>query len=224
MRIHLKTTPSNDIIAFNHLHLLTGTLHKWFGRNDFHDKISLYSFSGLSGAKAMASGLVFKNGAAFFISCWDIEQTKCLVKGIQESPEMFCGLKVKEIILQEKQNLADRNYFSLGSPIFIQRNIERGGKKFYFYNDAEAGDLLTATLETKMKIAGLPTDESLKISFDLDYARKGTKKIDYKQGKHITQIKASWCPVIIKGKPETKQFAWCVGLGNSTGIGFGAIK
>jgi CRISPR-associated endoribonuclease Cas6 len=36
--------------------------------------------------------------------------------------------------------------------------------------------------------------------------------------------KANWCPVIIKGRPETKLFAWNVGLGNSTGIGFGAIK
>jgi CRISPR/Cas system endoribonuclease Cas6 (RAMP superfamily) len=34
----------------------------------------------------------------------------------------------------------------------------------------------------------------------------------------------NWCPIIIKGKPETKLFAWNVGLGNSTGIGFGAIK
>jgi CRISPR/Cas system endoribonuclease Cas6 (RAMP superfamily) len=29
--------------------------------------------------------------------------------------------------------------------------------------------------------------------------------------------------VIIEGKPETKLFAWDVGIGNSTGIGFGAI-
>ena len=36
--------------------------------------------------------------------------------------------------------------------------------------------------------------------------------------------KASWCPVIVEGKPETKAFAWNVGLGNSTGIGLGAIK
>lgn len=35
--------------------------------------------------------------------------------------------------------------------------------------------------------------------------------------------KCSMCPVIIKGKPETIDFALCVGIGNGTGSGFGAI-
>jgi CRISPR/Cas system endoribonuclease Cas6 (RAMP superfamily) len=30
--------------------------------------------------------------------------------------------------------------------------------------------------------------------------------------------------VIIKGTPEQLAFAWNVGLGNSTGIGFGALN
>jgi CRISPR-associated endoribonuclease Cas6 len=63
-------------------------------------------------------------------------------------------------------------------------------------------------------------DDTIEISFDTSYINAGTKKITYKG----VENKASWCPVIIKGKPETKLFAWNVGLGNSTGIGFGAIK
>lgn len=35
--------------------------------------------------------------------------------------------------------------------------------------------------------------------------------------------RANMCPVIIDGRPETKAFAWEVGIGNSTGIGFGSI-
>lgn len=224
MRIHIKTTPSDATIDYHHLHLMTGTLHKWFGENDFHDKMSLYSFSGLRGANASKKGLDFKEGAAFFISCWDSEHAKVLVKGIQALPEMFCGLKVTEIVLQENPDLSEKNHFQLGSPIFIQRNLSDGKKKFYYYSDDNAGELLKATLENKMKMAGLELDETLSISFDLDYHAKGTKKLDYRSKNNVEQIRASWCPVIIKGKPETKQFAWCVGLGNSTGIGFGAIK
>jgi CRISPR-associated endoribonuclease Cas6 len=70
-----------------------------------------------------------------------------------------------------------------------------------------------------MKLAGLE-DDTLEIQFDRENPRATTKLINYKEIKNRT----NWCPVIIKGKPETKLFAWNVGIGNSTGIGFGAIK
>jgi CRISPR/Cas system endoribonuclease Cas6 (RAMP superfamily) len=91
MRIHVKTTPAKQPIAFNHLHLLTGTIHKWFGMNEFHDEVSLYSFSGLYGAIAGKGGLSFPEGATFFISCWDNEMVKVLIAGIQKDAEMFGG-------------------------------------------------------------------------------------------------------------------------------------
>ncbi|MGQ1910807.1 CRISPR-associated endoribonuclease Cas6 [Marinifilum sp. RC60d5] len=224
MRIHIKTTASKQTIEFNHLHLLTGTIHKWFGKNEFHDSISLYSFSNLTGGKATKNGLDFPNGASFFISCWNNEQAKLLITGIQNNPELFFGLKVTEIVLQENPDLATKSNFQVGSPIYIQRNLENGRKRFYYFDDKESPDLLAETLTSKMISAGLAKDESLKITFDQNYCKKSTKKINYKRGNQITQIRANWCPVIIEGKPETKIFAWNVGLGNSTGIGFGAIK
>lgn len=225
MRIHIKTTPSAEFIDFNHLHFLTGVLHKWFGRNDFHDTMSLYSFSNLQGGKAFKQkGLKFEQGASFFISCWQEEDVKRLVEGIQASPRMFGGLEVQELALQKPPDLSEQSYFYLGSPVYIQRTLEDGKKKFYFYDDKEANDLLKATLENKMKKVGLPIDETLRIAFDTNYAKKKVKKLDYHGKNVVSQIKANWCPVRIEGKAATKQFAWCVGLGNSTGIGFGALK
>ncbi|MBL4561679.1 MAG: CRISPR-associated endoribonuclease Cas6 [Labilibaculum sp.] len=224
MRIHIKTTPSKQTIGFNHLHLLTGTIQKWFGKNEFHDSISLYSFSNLTKSKASKNGLDFPNGSSFFISCWNNEQAKLLITGIQNKPEMFFGLKVSEIILQENPELSTKTVFQIGSPIYIQRNLENGRKKFFYFDDKESPKLMAETLTTKMISAGLAEDKTLKITFDQNYHRKGTKKIDYKRGNQIIQIRANWCPIIIEGKAETKVFAWNVGIGNSTGIGFGAIK
>ncbi|PKQ67778.1 CRISPR-associated endoribonuclease Cas6 [Labilibaculum manganireducens] len=224
MRIHITTTPSKQTIDFNHLHLLTGTIHKWFGKNEFHDSISLYSFSNLTGAKASKKGLDFPNGASFFISCWNNEQAKLLITGIQNDPEMFFGMKASEIILQENPEFSTKSDFQIGSPIYIQRNLENGRKKFYYFDDKESPDLLAETLTAKMINAGLAEDKTLRITFDQNYHRKSTKKIDYKKGSQIIKIRASWCPIIIQGKPETKEFAWNVGIGNSTGIGFGALK
>jgi CRISPR-associated endoribonuclease Cas6 len=62
-------------------------------------------------------------------------------------------------------------------------------------------------------------DESLKIRFDTSVNGAKTKIIDYRGIKN----RVNMCPVIIEGKPASKEFAWNVGVGNSTGVGFGAI-
>jgi CRISPR-associated endoribonuclease Cas6 len=218
MRIHLKIRTTNEVIPFDHQPLLTGTIHKWLGWNEEHGKVSLYSFSQLEGGKATPKGLRFERGTSFFFSSQNIDFIKKMIGGIQADPNMFYGLTVLEIIIQQDPDLIDREVFFLASPIFIKR---RNGEKVdhIIYNDPRANACLEETLLSKMEKAGI-RDETLRIRFDDKYPKSGTKKITY----NGVQNRASWCPVIIEGKPETKLFAWNVGLGNSTGIGFGAIK
>ncbi len=218
MRIHLKIKTTNEVIPFDHQRLLTGTIHKWLRWNDEHGEMSLYSFSQLEGGKATANGLRFERGTSFFFSSHNSDLIKKLIGGIQTDPTMFHGLSVLEIIIQEDPDLTDRELFFLASPIFIKR---RNGEKVdhIIYNDPRANTCLEETLLSKMEKAGI-RDETLRIRFDDKYPKAATKKITY----NGVQNRASWCPVIIEGNLETKLFAWNVGLGNSTGIGFGAIK
>ncbi len=218
MRIHLKIKTTNEAIPYDHQPLLTGTVHKWLGRNNEHGEISLYSFSQLEGGKATSKGLRFERGASYYISSYNSDLIKKLIGGIKTDPTLFHGLTVFEVIIEEDPDLSDRELFFAASPIFIKR---RNGEKVdhIIYNDPRANECLEETLLKKMEKAGI-SDETLKIRFEVDYPKAGTKKINY-NGVHN---RASWCPVTIQGKPETKLFAWNVGLGNSTGIGFGAIK
>jgi CRISPR-associated endoribonuclease Cas6 len=218
MRIHLIIKTSKQIIPFDHQPLLVGTIHKWLGWNEEHGNMSLYSFSRLKGGKVSKEGLTFDGISSFFISAFERDLIKKLIIGIQNDSTMFCGLTVEEIILEEDPDLANRELFQIGSPIFIKRKIGERIEQIFF-DDPRASEYLTETLQTKMKQVGL-ADESLNIRFDLTHNNAGTKLITYKGIKN----RANWCPVIIEGKPETKLFAWNVGLGNSTGIGFGAIK
>jgi len=218
MRINLKIQPTRQIIPFNHQHLLVGTIHKWLGWNEEHGRISLYSFSRLAGGKAGSDGLAFEQESSLFFSSHDAVLIKRLITGIQTDPMMFHGLNVHELIIQEDPDLTCRESFLVGSPIFIKRR-EGSNIDHILFNDPRASNCLVETLKSKMKVAGL-SDDSLNISFMSDYPKASTKKIDY----NGVENRASWCPVIIKGKPETKLFAWNVGLGNSTGIGFGAIE
>ena len=43
MRIYIRTTPNSSVLPFDYQQKLIGTIHKWLGNNEIHDKISLYS-------------------------------------------------------------------------------------------------------------------------------------------------------------------------------------
>ena len=219
MRIHLKTSPNTTPVPFDYQQKLVGTIHKWIGNNSIHDMISLYSFSWLNGGRKVEDALQFSQGSTMFISFYDESIIKTIIRTILEDPEMFCGMSVTDITIGTEPKFSERELFYCASPVFIKRKLEDGSIKQFNFNDKEANHYLKETISSKMREAGLEEDETLDISFDLSYSKKKLKFVRY----HGIGNKASLCPVIIKGKPETKQFIWNVGVGNCTGIGFGAI-
>lgn len=218
MRIHITTTPSKEIVPFNYQPALTGALHKWIGKNKIHDSLSLYSFSWLKGGQAKKDGLLFESGASFFISMYDNILLKKVIEGIREKPDINYGLEVTDVLIQEDEEFGTRHTFYAASPILIKRRLN-GKIKHYTWDDDKAGELLTETLQNKLDTAGIE-GENVNVKFDSTYQYAKTKIIKY----NGIGNKVNLCPVIIKGTPEQLTFAWNVGLGNSTGIGFGAIK
>lgn len=217
MRLYLTTTPNKQKVPFNYQEKLTGAIHKWLGRNEYHEGTSLFSFSQLKNGQAKGKGLEFQNGAQWFISAWEDEFIKQIIKGIRENPDIAYGMKVKDVVIQETPNFEKIEKFNAASPIFIKRT-EGNKQQYYYHTDEKADGLLVETLNTKMKKAGLE-DETLEIKFDRNYPNSKIKMVEY----NGIKIRASVCPVFIHAKPQTKAFAWNVGLGNNTGIGFGAI-
>lgn len=217
MRLHIKCSANTDLLEFEHQHKLTGVIHKWLGKNGEHGKLSLYCFSSLKGGKVVDNKLDFKEGTSFFFSSHGTELQKKLIKGIQEDPEMFNGIGVREVVLQDIPEFSGNETFMVGSPIFIKRQ-EENNIKHYTYKDAVSGELLVESLRTKMRAVGIE-DDTLQISFLRDYNKAKVKLVKYRG----VSNKVSYCPVRIMGKPETIEFAWQVGLGNSTGIGFGSL-
>lgn len=222
MRIYLQTTPNDSLVPFDNQQRLLGTIHKWLGNNEAHDKISLYSYSWLLGGKNVNDkGLTFNKGAHFFVSFYEEQYLKRLMKAILSDPDMFCGLKVTDITIAEPPLFTNEpQSFRVASPIFIKRRQDESRNyKFYLYDDKESNMLMTETLKHKMQEAGLPEDETLKVEFDLNYPHKQVKMVTI----HGIKNRASMCPVIIHGTPQSKLFAWTTGVGNSTGSSFGAL-
>ena len=217
MRIHLKLSNNKTTLPFNYQPYLVGAFHKWLGKNAEHGELSLYSFSWLSNGKIQKNGFEFPDGTNWFISAHDETLIKKIIIGIQNDPEIKFGLTVKEILLNETPNFTNAERFKVASPVFIKRNTSEG-IKFYFYNDADSPKLLTETLKHKLEKAGIE-NSNVEVTFDKLYPNPTTKKSNY----NGIDNKGSVCPIIITGSQEQITFAWNVGVGNSTGIGFGAL-
>jgi CRISPR-associated endoribonuclease Cas6 len=218
MRLILKISPNKKMVPFNYQKYLVGSFHKWLGENNEHDDVSLYSLSWIQGGKKVKGGLEFENGSDWSISAYDPSLLKRLVQNIQKDPEINFGMGVKDIIIMDDPKFDGKQKFYLNSPIFIKRN-QRERIHYYLFDDSESDELMTGTLQTKLKKAGIDS-EGVRVSFDRSYPSPKTKMIDY----NGIGCKASMCPVIVEGTSEQVAFAWNVGIGNSTGIGFGALK
>lgn len=219
MRIYLKLTPNTQTVPFNYQRSLVGAFHKWLGENELHDDVSLYSLSWLTHAEKRNNGFHFPNGSTFFISSWNDELLSQLIKGVFDGQDIKWGMSVEEVTIQRTPKLGSRQRFLAQSPILVKRQVE--GEKhdhYYFPGDKNVDKYLTETFHHKLQKAGLSLDASMR--FDPDYTKVKTKKITFNK----IDIKAALCPVIVEGDPRAVQFAWEVGAGNSTGIGFGALK
>ena len=217
MRDLLRLSPNTERVPFNYQRSLVGAFHKWLGLNEVHDELSLYSLSWLSPGDRHADGLDFPWGSTFFISAARPELLSRLINGILKGHHIRWGMRVEEIDIQEAGEFGERQRFRVQSPVFIRRKVD-GNHKFYLYSDPEANQLMTETLQKKLRKLGLPTDVAVR--FDRSYPKPRVRKITFDK----VELKASACPVILEGDPRAIQAAWKVGIGNSTGIGFGALN
>lgn len=218
MRIHLTLSKNKETVPYEHQMRLVGRLHKWLGKNEEHDKLSLYSMSWLEGGKASAKGLDFPQGAKWFISAYNKDIIKQVALSIMEDAEVCYGMKVETMQIEEAPNYGQKHTFHVANPVLVKRNTDFN-IKHYTYQDHEANQYLSETLQSKLKTAGLPS-EGLSVKFDTSYKDPKIKLIQIKG----TQNRCSRCPIIIEGSPEQIAFAWQVGIGNSTGVGFGALR
>ncbi len=218
MRVYLHLSPNTEIVPFNYQPALVGAFHRWLGENNLHDDISLYSLSWLTHGRARRGGLDFPGGSTFYVSAPDAPMLAALLEGVQQGWQVRWGMEVQEVTIQRTPDFGDHQRFIVQSPVLVQRRDEQGKQQYYFPGDGQADNYLTETLLHKLRRAGLT--EEAQVTFDRSYPKPKTRMVNYKGIK----IRATSCPVIVSGHPRNVAFAWEVGVGNSTGIGFGALR
>lgn len=217
MRLNFRLSKNTEIIPFDYQYKLLGKLHSWLGKNNLHDKISLYSFGSLSGLSKANGGLHFPRGANWFVSFWDGDFGKKIIPELMSNPDFIYGMQIEEITIQHDPNFGKEFKFLASSPILVRDYKDKGKAVFLTTKDEKADELMTRTLQRKLKSVDL--DDDISVEFYKNYHNPKTKLIDINGIKN----RANMCPVLIKGNPESLQFAWNVGVGHSTGAGFGAL-
>jgi CRISPR-associated endoribonuclease Cas6 len=220
MRLYLSLNSSRHLIPFNYQHFLTGAMHKWMGNNnDMHGKISLYTFSWFQNVKANGNkGINLTRDSYFFISAFDQALIQKILLGIIKDSTLFGDIRVTDAQIVEQPVFSQKETFLAASPIFIKRRFD-DKISHITYDDPASSQYLTETTQKKLQLVGLPS-EGIKIAFDTSSCPPRLKLVRYKE----IENRVNFCPVIIEGTPEQIGFAWSVGIGNSTGIGFGSLK
>lgn len=164
--------------------------------------------------------LEFPRGARWFISVHDESLVETIVAAALADPEVCCGMSITRIEQQTTPRFGRCHTFQVGSPVLAKSKEIDGKVKHFIYSDPEVDATLTATLRHKIDAAGLgaPHNE-VAVSFDRSYRNPKTKLVTIKD----IHSRASICPVVIEGTPESLAFAWNVGIGHSTGSGFGCL-
>ena len=222
MRLQLQLTPNTQPVPFDHLHQLTGALHKWLGQNDIHDGLSLYSFGWLRGGEQQKDRLTFPKGATWNISFYDGDKARQLLRGMLDKPELGFGMDLLEIREVDPPAFQEQHYFMTdGSAIVVRQKRPDGSRAYLLWDDPATDDALTQSFRRKLTTAGFDGEDlDVTVRFDRDYHSARTRKIAIKGTHH----RGSECPVIIAGTPEAQYFAWTAGLGELTGSGFGALR
>ena len=219
MRIYLSLEQNNRIVPYNYQNLLTGAIHKWLGKdNSEHGQTGVLSFSWLQNTKATKEGINLSNNSFLFISAWDDSIIKKIVSGILDDPTMFCGIKVNGVQIANAPEFENSTRFLMASPVLLKWRDD-GDLRYVTIEDEDFEEQLNINFKNKLQNAGLDT-EGIKISIDPNSTYRQTKMVTYNGIKNRTSL----VPIVIEGTTEQISFAWSVGLGNSTGIGFGALK
>jgi CRISPR-associated endoribonuclease Cas6 len=222
LRLHLYLD-APSVVTFDHLPALKGAFHRWTGHNPgLHDGLSLYSFSWLRGGRGTRGGLRFEQGAHWSISAYDPDVIFKAANGAFNDRDLGLGLVVQDAqIIRPPDFEVGEQHFRVLSPVFIKDEVGKGKPADHLLpSNPRADELLTETLRHKLRKAGLD-DMGATVRFDPAYiATAKTKTFQYK----AVRCRASVCPVLVSGTAEQIKFAWCVGVGHSTGIGCGCLE
>lgn len=230
MRLQIEFSNNTQPVPFTYINNLNGYLHKVIGGNNkYHDDISIYSSSFLYGGKMNPDrkSLNFKNGAKWFISSPDENFILTFAKNVYNNINFAYGMELIGVnLIEEQPVLKGSEGYTMypKSPVLLkQRDFDTKKNIYYTFEDDNevTSNLMKNLLMKKINKCGVNIKkDDFDLSFDTSYDKKKIKWIAVKSVNNKTSV----CPIKIKTKKEEViSFIKNVGIGHSTGSGFGFV-
>jgi len=229
MKLKIEFSKNTEPVPFSYVSNLNGYLHKVLGEdNPYHDDLSLHSTSFLHGGRISSNKkfLNFNNGATWYISSSESKFIEDFVKNVYNHIEFAFGMELLGVEMIEDMLTNDGVYymFRTMSPVLLKQKDRENNKNIYltYENDIKTtSDVMKSLILKKAKKALISINpEDFDISFNYEYDQKKIKWISVKKVNNKTSV----CPVFVRtAKPEVAKFIYNVGVGHSTGSGFGFL-
>lgn len=223
MRIKISFSPNTSEVPVNNQSFLNSYVHKCLGRNnEYHDKKNNYCISSLIGGylNKEQQTVDFKNGAFFVISSADLTFLNKLLIGIMQNPEFGFGMVFKNVEhISNETFLNGWNHFSTLTPFIIKEYFDKKNYSFVTLKDHDFQIKVKDYLIKKLT----KIDPKLDLSdFDINIPNHEAHKVRTVMVKNVVN-KANRCQISIHTNKKVAELLYNIGLGQSTGSGFGTI-
>lgn len=245
MRIKVNFSPNTEEVPNNNSVMLE-YVHRCLGRdNEYHDKASSYNVSHFYGGdliEGKTNLLNFPKGGYFVISSTDDKFINSFLLGLLNNSEISYGMKYKNI-QHMKENLLDGwNHFATLSPFIIKKIISK--KEYSFltlngeYKRVDGKYCLTKDegYDFQQVVKNYLVNKLSKIDNAIDLSSLIVKidevdKNGKKHNKHKVKTVfvnhvlnyANQCQLSIFCSKKVAELLYNIGIGQSTGAGFGTI-
>lgn len=231
MRIKVVLTIDKDVaLSVSELYTTpNGYINRVLGENNTHHGEKGHSISSIQGGSMVdkSKGLIgFPNGRGwFYVSSNDKEFINDVEDALFDDDDCVVreGIKMDIFVHCEKDVNKYYDIVKTLSPILVSGTVD-GNLHFYTLEDADYIDVLTQSTRRKLIASGIPEKTANGINIELC-----GKLENYKRKKDLVKIHNKFnfgSSVLLKvsGCKNARIALYNMGLGQSTGIGFGAVE
>lgn len=214
MRIKITFEGGGKKLPSHNQHMVNGFIHSCLGdNNEYHDSKNTYAVSMLNGGKLYKHGIFSYDYKANIIVSGDAIFLSKIVDGVMKLGN-FNGMKLLNIEFIQEELFNGINHFATLSPILLKRD----NKRFATLNDDDYQNLLESQIKSKVRSI-LPDEDTSNIHVFVNKNGSKTKLVKLRDVKNIGNVHH----LSIECNKKVAELLYRVGIGQSTGAGFGTI-
>lgn len=221
MRIKILLSETNNELPINHQNLVNSFIHRTLGKNnEYHDTKNNYSISQLQGGNWIkgTKKISFKNGGYITITSLDEKFINNILINLYSTP-FYGDIKVIGIEFVNENFYNGWNHFVTLSPFIIKKYSSKKDYSFHTLNDVDFKITLKDYLVNKISKINPSLDLNY---FDVEIGKHDNHKITKVMVKNVVNIGNS-CHISINTNKKVAELLYNIGIGQSTGSGFGTI-